>query len=224
MPVLDLFSNSRTPILEQVINCSYSCMVLEPILHSFRTVHSRTVLENLWNRGRWWDFSPLFQCQSYLLVFLNSNKFKIPKPYPHLVICQNIVLEKASFMSTEPITTYSKDKNYISFILKWVGYTCFNKREGVDEPRSFNGLNTLHFSILHVNLLSNTNCTYKNCETAKLRDCFVLSDLSSAKTTLKESSQHATVVMWHPACILEMFVICSKKRFFKNSLRTFCSD
>ena len=42
-----------------------------------------------------------------------------------------------------------------------------------------NCLITLHFSVLHVILLSNTNCTYKNCE--KLRDLCVMSDLSSAK-------------------------------------------
>ena len=44
-----------------------------------------------------------------------------------------------------------------------------------------NCLNTLHFSTLHAILLSNTNCAYKDCETAKLRDFFVMSNLSSAK-------------------------------------------
>ena len=76
-----------------------------------------------------------------------------------------------------------------------MGYACFNNREGVDEPRLLNGSNTLHFLILHIIVLSNTNCTNKNCETDKLRDFFVMSDLSFAKTALKESSQHATVVM-----------------------------
>ena len=51
-------------------------------------------------------------------------------------------------------------------------------------------LNRIHFSILHVILLSNNNCTYKDCETATLRDVFVMSDLP-----FKESSQKATLVM-----------------------------
>ena len=45
----------------------------------------------------------------------------------------------------------------------------------------FNCLSTIHFSILCVILLSNDNCTCKDCETATLRDFFVMSDLSSAK-------------------------------------------
>ena len=58
-----------------------------------------------------------------------------------------------------------------------------------------NCLNTIHFSILHIILLSNNNCTYKDWETATLRDFFVMSDLSSAKQPSKESSQNATVVI-----------------------------
>ena len=90
------------------------------------------------------------------------------------MINQTIVLEKfvsCQFTHSEHILK----TNYISFILKWVGYACFNNRKGVDEPRSFNCLNTLHFSILLVILLSNTNYTYKDCETAKLKDFFVMS-------------------------------------------------
>ena len=63
------------------------------------------------------------------------------------------------------------------------------------NPGHLNYLFTLQFSIMHVILLSNTNCTYKDCETAKLRDFFVMSDLSSAKTALEGSSQNATLVM-----------------------------
>ena len=75
--------------------------------------------------------------------------------------------------------------HYISFILQWVGYACFKNREGVNELRSFRMFeySTFFFSVLCVILLSNTNCTYmyKDCETAKLRGVFVMSDLSSAK-------------------------------------------
>ena len=49
-----------------------------------------------------------------------------------------------------------------------------------------NYLNIIQFSILHVILLSDNNCTYKDCETPTLRDFFVMSDLSSAKQPSKK--------------------------------------
>ena len=102
-----------------------------------------------------------------------------PNPYPHLVICQNIVLEKFVSCPFSPSLHILKT-NYISLILKWLGYACFNNRGGWAESRSFKLFEYITFT-LHVILLSNTNCTYKEFETAKLRDFFVMSDLSSAK-------------------------------------------
>ena len=70
---------------------------------------------------------------------------------------------------------YILKTNYISFILNLVGYACFNNREGVDESGSFKLIECITFF--------NFVCysAVKDSETAKLRDFFVMSDLSSAK-------------------------------------------
>ena len=67
-------------------------------------------------------------------MFLNSNKFKIIQPLSHLVICQNIVLEKIVSCRFSP-SQHILNTNFISFILKWVGYARLTTE--IDEPRSF---------------------------------------------------------------------------------------
>ena len=68
-----------------------------------------------------------------------------------------------------------------------------------------NCLNTIHFSILHCYPASNNNCTYKDCETATLRDFFVMSDLSSAKQPSKKAPR---MPQW--SCdFLHAFLKCS---------------
>ena len=57
-----------------------------------------------------------------------------------------------------------------------------------------NCLNKIYFSILLVILLSNNKCTYKDCETATLRDFFVMSDLSSAKQPSKKAPRMPVVM------------------------------
>ena len=63
-----------------------------------------------------------------------------------------------------------------------------------------NYLNTIHFSILHVILLSDNNCTYKDCETATPRDFFVMSQMCLLLDNLQRKlpechSDHVTSCM-----------------------------
>ena len=142
-----------------VLKCSRT--VLEPILHNSRTVlfiilepimqSSRTIFKNsaiFWNLNLSKNCSYISTRTARIVpeqqIFLLS--FRVicqcswiqtilwsPNPYLHLVICQNIVLEKFVLCLFSP-SLYFLTTNDISFILKWVGYACFNNREGVDEP------------------------------------------------------------------------------------------
>ena len=82
------------------------------------------------------DISTPFQRQSYLSVFLNSDKFKITQPLSPFGDLPKYCFGKVCVMSIQPITTYSEHKFHF-FYSSVGGVYMLNNREGVDEPRSF---------------------------------------------------------------------------------------
>ena len=140
----------------------------------------------------------------------NQTNLRSPNLYPHLVICQTIVLVKSVLCLFSPSQHILK-ANYISLTFKWVGYACFNNREGVDEHRSFKLFEYIAFfqfcmlfCCLTLTVLTQ-NVKQLNLETS-------LWYLSSAKQLCKKAPRlPKSSCDFLQSCILKMFVICSKK-------------